>query len=144
MVELPGVIGCRTEPWAREQLPHTRGTRVTARTVIRAIRTRLRKNPARTIWEMESRPVPYTMALGGVATGIMKAQLAAMATGTVRTSGWCPTPMAREAATGRNAAAVAVLLVISVRKTTTAVTVPMRTIVGQALAPLNASPIQRA
>ena len=56
------------------------------------------------------------MAFGGVATGSIKAQLAAMAAGINRTNGFCPMLMARDAIIGKNAAAVAVLLVNSVSK----------------------------
>src|SRR5690554_5162667 len=65
-------------------------------------------------------PVPNTMAFGGVATGIMKAQLAATAAGTAYRIGDTSWAMARAPISGRKAAAVAVLLVISVRKIITA------------------------
>jgi hypothetical protein len=42
-------------------------------------------------------PEPKTIALGGVATGIMKAQLAAMAIGTIRSIGLSPNPTATAA-----------------------------------------------
>src|SRR5690554_4130597 len=60
-------------------------------------------------------PVPNTMAFGGVATGIMKAQLAATAAGTAKRIGDTSWPTARAPTRGRKAAAVAVLLVTSVR-----------------------------
>ena len=83
--------------------------------------------PARTISAMPMRPEPKTMALGGVATGIMNAQLAAMAAGTSSSSGSTPAATATAASTGSAAAVVAVLLVNSVRNTivltTTSITI---------------------
>ncbi len=58
------------------------------------------------------------IALGGVATGSMKAQLAAIVTGTASTSGSIPSSTANAATTGSSVAVVATLLVSSVRKTT--------------------------
>src|SRR5690554_5306429 len=66
-------------------------------------------------------PVPNTMAFGGVATGIMKAQLAATAAGTAKRIGDTSWPTARAPTSGRKAAAVAVLLVTSVRNRITVV-----------------------
>ena len=60
--------------------------------------------------------VEKTMALGGVAIGIMKAQLAAK---TIGKDNWItsyPLLSAKEKIKGRNNKVVAVLLVISVRK----------------------------
>ena len=51
---------------------------------------RLRKTPARTICGMLINPVENTMAFGGVATGNMNAQLAAIVIGTVSTIGGTP------------------------------------------------------
>ena len=62
------------------------------------------------------------MALGGVATGIMNAQEAAKATGMMSSRGAMPIPTATVATIGRKTAVVAVLDVISVRKTINAVT----------------------
>ena len=42
------------------------------------------QTPAFIIWGSSICPEPKTMALGGVATGIMKAQLAAMVAGKIR------------------------------------------------------------
>src|SRR5690625_6116639 len=55
------------------------------------------------------------MALGGVATGSMNAQVAAIATGIASSIGSIPMPAATAVATGRNVAAVAVFEVSSVR-----------------------------
>ena len=52
--------------------------------VTMTIPIRLRKRPARTICGIVIWPVAKTMAFGGVATGSMKAQLAAMVIGTVK------------------------------------------------------------
>ena len=82
---------------------------------------RFNRIPARAICGTVTMPEPNTIALGGVATGIMKAQLAANAAGTAKSSGLCPMQSPSEATTGKNTAAVAVLLVSSVRNTTIAV-----------------------
>ncbi len=78
--------------------------------------------PARTIFGIVRSPDPKTIALGGVATGNMKAQLAANVTGTVSTIGSMPDLYAMAAMTGRKVAVVAILLVNSVRKTISVVT----------------------
>ncbi len=72
--------------------------------------------PARAILGICSMPEPNTIAFGGVATGSMKAQLAASVTGTVMTIGSKPDSMAMAPTTGRKVAVVAILLVSSVRK----------------------------
>ena len=54
------------------------------------------------------------MAFGGVATGSMKAQLAARHTGTVSDTGSTPMPTATEPKTGKNVEVVATLEVTSV------------------------------
>ena len=59
---------------------------------------------------MRSWPLPKTTALGGVATGIMKAQLAASTVGNTSSRGLSPIATAIEAAIGRKVAVVAVLL----------------------------------
>ena len=45
------------------------------------IATKFKEKPARTIWEVVILPEPNTIALGGVATGSMNAQLAATVAG---------------------------------------------------------------
>ena len=55
------------------------------------------------------------IALGGVATGNIKAQLADNATGTINTSGSIPISRAIAPMIGKNVAVVAKLLVISVK-----------------------------
>src|SRR5690554_2487168 len=82
----------------------------------------LSAKPALIISEIFMWPLENTMAFGGVATGIMKAQLAAMAAGTVNSSGETSCDIARAPSSGRNAVAVAVLLVTSVRKIITPAT----------------------
>ena len=64
---------------------------------------------------MLTSPEPYTMALGAVATGNIKAQLAAMAAGIINSAGSLPEDTAATAKMGISNVAVAVLLVISVR-----------------------------
>ena len=86
--------------------------------MIKMIAATFNNRPARAICGTVTAPDPKTIAFGGVATGIMKAQLAARATGTISMNGVTAIAMAKDAASGRKTAAVAVLLVISVRKTT--------------------------
>ena len=71
--------------------------------------------PARHICDTEMRPEPKTIAFGGVATGNMKAQLAAIAAGTISIIGSTFKLGARAAKMGIKVAVVAVLLVSSVR-----------------------------
>ncbi len=75
----------------------------------------LNQNPALAICGSVTNPLPKTTALGGVATGSMKAQLAPIAAGTTSSKGSMPSATATAASIGRNAAAVAVLLVTSVK-----------------------------
>jgi hypothetical protein len=77
--------------------------------------------PALLICEIVMRPLLKTMALGGVATGSIKAQLAAMVVGTTNVSTSTPIPTAMDATIGIKAAVVAELLVNSVRKMTSEV-----------------------
>ena len=84
------------------------------------------------------------MAFGGVATGSIKAQVAASATGIVNNKTLCsvyPSPVATPIITGIKAAAVAVFEVISVQKITRAVTARTITIIGIELSALTCSPI---
>ena len=55
--------------------------------VISAMATRFNANPALTMSLISISPEPNTMAFGGVATGIIKAQLAANAAGITQASG---------------------------------------------------------
>ena len=61
-------------------------------------------------------PDEKTTALGGVATGNIKAQLAANVTGTHKTTGEIPIWSASAPRIGKKVAVVARLLVISVKK----------------------------
>src|SRR5690606_5581877 len=105
----------------RSSMPSTgsasRGTHALIATTLR----RLSRTPSRIMSRIATMPLPKTIAFGGVATGSMNARLAATATGMARASGWRPRPGATAATIGTSAAAVAVLLVISVRNTTTRV-----------------------
>ena len=85
-------------------------------TLITTMTIKFSRKPARAISGRFTCPLPNTIALGGVATGNMNAQLAASAAGTANIKGFSPTLIASAATTGRNAAVVAVLLVNSVRK----------------------------
>ena len=62
-----------------------------------------------------------------MATGSIKAQLAAKHTGKVRAIGAIPIPTATDANTGRKVAVVATLLVISVKKMIIAATASIKT-----------------
>ena len=72
--------------------------------------------PALIILGIFKRPEPNTMALGGVATGNIKAQLAAKVTGAAKIIGFIPISIAIAPITGKKVAVVAMLLVNSVRK----------------------------
>ena len=76
----------------------------------------LSAKPARIISGIENLFAPKTIAFGGVATGSMKAQLAARTTGMVRETGSTPIDTATAPTTGKNVLVVATLDVISVRK----------------------------
>ena len=65
------------------------------------------------------------MALGGVLMGNMKAQLAAMVTGTAKAKGAWPRPTATEATTGTKTCTKARLLISSVRNKATVVRMRM-------------------
>ena len=80
------------------------------------------------------------MAFGGVATGNMKAQLAAKHTGTVSDTGRTPIPTATAPKTGKNVEVVATLEVTSVRKIIKAATAKIKKIGGTVLRTLNPSP----
>ncbi len=90
---------------------------------ISSIAIRLSQNPARLICGIDTCPEPNTMAFGGVATGSIKAQLAAIPAGTMIRSGSISSPTATAYSTGTSVAVVAVLLVNSVRKIIMPVTV---------------------
>ena len=74
--------------------------------------------PVFAIFSVLIMPVPNTIALGAVATGNMKAQLALSAAGTISSSGSISVEMAVAASMGISSVVVAVLLVISVRNVT--------------------------
>ena len=75
-------------------------------------------------------PEPNTIALGGVATGSMKAQLAAKTTGIVKAIGAMPNATATAPTTGKNVEVVATFEVISVKNIIIAATASIRTIGG--------------
>ena len=90
----------------------------------------LRPNPLLTICGIVTYPEPKTIAFGGVATGNMKAQDAAIAAGTISKSGFCPKPIAIAESIGITIAEVAVLEVSSVRKMMRVATAKTRTKIG--------------
>src|SRR5690625_7213043 len=73
---------------------------------------------------MDTLPVPKTIAFGGVPTGSINAQLAAIAAGSINASGCTSTAIASPARTGRIIVAVAVFDVNSVRKRIISETIP--------------------
>ena len=86
------------------------------------------------------RPLPYTMALGAVATGIINAQLALIAAGIINTIGSTPIAADALANTGISNVAVAVLEVISVTKLTARHNNNNVNTTGNADKPVKASP----
>lgn len=72
-------------------------------------------SPLRAIMGIVTYPELKTIAFGGVATGSMKAQEAAIAAGAIIIKGFSPIPEATPAKMGNIIAVVAVLLVNSVR-----------------------------
>ena len=86
--------------------------------VMAKIANKLSLNPALAICGMVTSPLENTTALGPVATGSIKAQLADIASGTNNIIGSSPDATASAPMIGRSVAVVAVLLVSSVRKTT--------------------------
>ena len=75
-------------------------------------------------------PEPKTIALGGVATGSINAQLAAKTTGIVKATGAIPRATATAPTTGKNVDVVATLDVISVKKIIKVATASIRIIGG--------------
>lgn len=69
-----------------------------------------------TISEIFNRRAPKTMALGGVATGNIKAKDPATVAGTIKNKGLMRKATAMEAKTGKKVSTVAVLEVNSVKK----------------------------
>mmetsp|Transcript_14610 Transcript_14610/g.19692 ORF Transcript_14610/g.19692 Transcript_14610/m.19692 type:complete len:90 (+) Transcript_14610:339-608(+) len=80
---------------------------------------------------IESLLVANTIALGAVAIGSMKAQLAAKVAGTINVAGHTPIDRASCPIIGRRTLAVAVLLVISVRNVTAITMRNTSTVVGR-------------
>lgn len=78
--------------------------------------------PALIICPIVTLPDPKITALGGVATGSIKAQLAAKTTAKVRILGFTPMLIDNAAAIGKNVIVVAVFEVISVSKTIAKIT----------------------
>src|SRR5210317_657867 len=87
-------------------------------------------NPAFIMSGMVSFPEPKTIALGGVATGNINAQLAAKTTGIVNATGAMPSATATAPTTGKNVEVVATLDVISVKKIIKVATARTSTIGG--------------
>ena len=102
------------------------------------------QNPAFAICGMLIHPVANTIALGGVATGSMNAQLAAIVIGTVSIMGGTPACIAIAPITGSKVAVVARLLVNSVRKTTSETAAITRTTIPHAFSGVSASPSHNA
>ena len=75
-------------------------------------------------------PEPNTIALGGVATGSINAQLAAKTTGIVKATGAIPSATATAPTTGKNVEVVATLEVISVKNIIKVATASISTMGG--------------
>ena len=75
-------------------------------------------------------PEPKTIALGGVATGSINAQLAANTTGIVKATGAIPSATATAPTTGKNVEVVATFDVISVKNIIKVATASTSTIGG--------------
>ena len=93
----------------------------------------LSANPALIIVAIVNLLDSYTIALGGVATVSMNAQLAAKHTGTVKETGRTPMAIARAPNTGKNVVVVVTLLVISVKKIIKVATANIKSIGGTVL-----------
>ena len=93
----------------------------------------LSANPALIIVAIVNLLDPYTIAFGGVATGNIKAQLAAKHTGTVKETGRTPIAIAKAPNTGKNVVVVVTLLVISVKKIINVATANIKSIGGTVL-----------
>mmetsp|Transcript_13437 Transcript_13437/g.43542 ORF Transcript_13437/g.43542 Transcript_13437/m.43542 type:complete len:216 (-) Transcript_13437:785-1432(-) len=87
-----------------------------------------------------TKPVANTMAFGAVATGSMKAQLAANVAGTMSNAAGTPIETDICPMMGNNTLAVAVLLVISVRKVTNSTTRNTKKRGGRIAKTVNCSP----
>ena len=83
--------------------------------VIKIIPKMFNNRPVLAISAMRSRLVPKIMALGGVATGIIKAQEAESVAGTIRSKGLIFIATATPARIGKTISVVAVLDVSSVK-----------------------------
>ena len=97
--------------------------------------------PSRTICSTVILPLPNTIALGAVATGSIKAQLAESAAGNISSAGSKPAPREAAARIGISKVVVAVLLVISVKNVTAKATTAMSIIRDSRVTPDSASPI---
>lgn len=89
-------------------------------------------------------PELKTMAFGGVATGIIKAQLAAIAVGMISNRGLIPNPTATAAKIGPKAETVAMLLDSSVTKITVVQTIIIKTTRGSPFKSLTVQPMNSA
>jgi len=105
-------------------------------TVVNIIKTIIKiaaifsQNPALAMSAMRNSPELNTIAFGGVATGIMKAQLAANAAGITSIRGPSVNVTAIGPSKGKKLAAVAVLLVTSVKNKIVMVTTKTAAITG--------------
>ena len=105
--------------------------------VIRNTSKRFSTSPTRAIAPIVNRPLPNTIAFGGVATGSMNEQVAAKAVGMPSMSGLIFIITVRDETTGSSIAAVPVLLISSVSKMTNVVTSTMTQSSGHVATPLN-------
>ena len=111
-------------------------------TVITNAPTRFSTSPILAISGIRTRSLPKTMALGGVATGIMNAHDADRVAGIISNSGCRFVATATEARIGRIISVVAVLDVNSVRKVIDRQTIRISTNGGTPARPAKALPIR--
>ena len=108
---------------------------------VNPIATKFSSNPVRAISMIRMRSLPNTTALGGVATGIMKAIDEEMVAGRINTSGCVCRLTDQLAKIGRSIESVATLEVSSVKNVTLMQMMITNTITGTGPIALNDSPI---
>lgn len=118
-------------------MPNTIGNNtITAITIMTQL-IMFNQNPVLAISRIETLPVPKTIAFGGVPTGSMNAQFAAIAAGTINASGCTFIDTASAASNGRIIVAVAVFDVISVKNSTNNAVIVMINIIGNPLSKMS-------
>ena len=104
-------------------MPNNHGTMNQTNITITTQLNKFNQNPVVAISRMDTLSVPNTIAFGGVPTGNINAQFAAIAAGIISASGCMCIPTAIVAKIGNIIVAVAVFDVISVKNSTNSVTI---------------------